>query len=311
MRLRNIGRNVLGDDAAAAAIMAPAESASGAVMAGEQEQRQSKGSWIRRLLEHPAYLVIAGAATIITIIGLPLSIYFFLAARQVPDLTYYVSPTRTAIVSNQSDQKLSVAYDGKQVHGDISSAQVTIWNAGTKPIRHSDFLTPITLTFPAHNPILDSKVLDVSRQLIDFKGGIENVGTGVLTLDWRILERNDGVKLQVIYVGEPDAKLVVDGAIIGQPVPSRRSMTPDERTNSPLIVSVVVGVGVAALSVMLLSFFRTILVGYLNPKRTRVRFEWAFFGIVSVITLGGVGWTLYMFWRLVSANYMNVPPFGF
>ncbi len=40
---------------------------------------------------------------------------------------------------------------------------------------------------------------------------------GIVLVDWRILERNDGASIQIIYAGSPQVKLAVDGVIEGQP----------------------------------------------------------------------------------------------
>jgi hypothetical protein len=114
----------------------------GAVVANTERTVAAEGtSPIVRLITNPVYGAITG---ICSIIGLPLSIFLYFAARDVPNLSYYESPSRTSIVAAEDTSKLKVQYDGQDIQGNLSAALVTIWNAGRKPILNSDFLTPLT-----------------------------------------------------------------------------------------------------------------------------------------------------------------------
>lgn len=271
------------------------------------EQSQNKPSWITRPFSNPVY---SGVASLIGVIGVLLSIYFFYAAREVPDLTYYVSPTRTAIVTGAQNQKLSVSYADHPVHGDISSAQITIWNAGKKPVTHSDFLTPPTLI--VNSPILDAKILNESRRLIGFEVSTGGAARGMLALDWRILEHNDGVRIQIIYAGEPNARIVLGGAIVGQHAPSTRSMTADETQDSAwrtalrgiALVLVVVAAGVPT--------FRAIVLRFRNRRESPFsRPHWIVASFFFTVMLSTVGGMLYLILELLYTSYLNSPPFGF
>lgn len=183
-----------------------------------QSSGENRKSPIERLITNPIYGAITG---ICSVIGIPLAIYLYLAARAVPELSYYVSPTRTAIVSAAEASGLTVQYEGQQIRGDLSSVLVTIWNAGGKPILHSDILSPIVLRLGGEHPILDAKEVNEVRALIGFKIDSAQKASGILRVDWNILEHNDGARIQVIYQGNAHVPVFVRGAIIGQQAPAR------------------------------------------------------------------------------------------
>lgn len=274
-------------------------------MAGDEEQPKKNPSWITRLFSDPVYSWVASFVG-----GAVLSACFFYASREVPDLTYYVSPTRTAILTGGQNQKLSVSYAEQPVHGDISSAQVTIWNAGRKAITRSDLLTVPTLA--ADNPILDEKVLDESRPLIGFTVDNSNAARGTLALGWRILEHNDGVKLQIIYAGEPGARIVLDGAIIGQHAPLKRSGPSGDLPHSTLAK---VGFLIGATAVVCLFGFnliRLIVTAYRNRNNASLsssdRVGFAIAGTLALCALGAV---FAIAWQAFYRDFLNIPPFGF
>ena len=168
---------------------------------------------MRRIFYHPSFNVVAG---IFGIVGTVLAIYFYYQSAKEPNLTYYISPTRTAIVQKGNLENFSVTFLGNKIQGDLSSAQIQIWNQGRAAIHNENILKPITLRTPNGEPIYQISA-KTTRDVTGFMFlATSNALRGVLTMDWRIFEHNDGVKLQIIYGGSVNLPLIVDGTIEGQ-----------------------------------------------------------------------------------------------
>jgi hypothetical protein len=78
-----------------------------------------KGGFFRKIFHHPNFNVIAG---LFGILGTFLAIYFYCQSIQKPDLTYYVSSTRTPIVQKGNLENFSVTFLGTTITNDLSSA---------------------------------------------------------------------------------------------------------------------------------------------------------------------------------------------
>jgi hypothetical protein len=107
-------------------------------MKKETDSQQTKISFkesIKAIVWHPVFGIIVGAV---------IAAYFYAASIREPNLTYYISPTRAAFVQKGNLNNFSVNYQGVAVTGDLSSAEIQIWNQGKAPIHKSDILKRIT-----------------------------------------------------------------------------------------------------------------------------------------------------------------------
>ena len=172
----------------------------------------NKTGIVKRIFHHPNFNAVAG---IFGIVGTILAVYFYRQSIKEPNLTYYISPTRTPIVQKGSLDNFSVTFLGTQITGDLSSAQVQIWNQGKAPIRREDILKPISIRTSNGERIYQINVKP-SREVTGFNL-LTPTDQMSLRMDWKILEQNDGAQLQIIYGGGVNAPLIVDGVIVGQP----------------------------------------------------------------------------------------------
>jgi hypothetical protein len=172
-----------------------------------------KPSWIARINAHP-YFHMSG--WLVGLIGLIATIYFYFAALEKPELTYYVRPDRTALVAVGDTPDLLISYKGRTLSSSVSAAQITIWNAGKRPIRREDVLTPFVISMGENHPILTAKVVAVTSPVLDFRVDDSLSAKGLLKLDWRVLEHNDAAQIQVIYEGDTASPITVSGVSLGQ-----------------------------------------------------------------------------------------------
>lgn len=167
--------------------------------------------FFKKIFYHPILNVILGVG------GIALAVYFGLVSIKKPNLTYYISPTRTAIVQKGNLNNFSVTYQGTQVTGDLSSAEIQIWNQGKAPIHRADIEKTVALKTPNGEPIYTEIHSTTRTDVIGFELlDDSNKKTGVLPMDWKILEHRDGIKLQIIYGGSVNLPLTLDGVIEGQ-----------------------------------------------------------------------------------------------
>jgi hypothetical protein len=162
---------------------------------------------------HP---LVGSLGSISGIIGVALAIYFYVASKREPHLTYYVHPIRAPLVQTGKMSDFSVLFRGALLPGDVTAAQIAIWNAGSAPIKGEDILSPILIQTEDKAPILEVSVRKISRPVTGIGVDNETMKSGRVVVHWRILEQDDGCVLQVIYLGSPSVKLSLSGDIVGQ-----------------------------------------------------------------------------------------------
>ncbi|MBL7209826.1 MAG: hypothetical protein ISS52_06985 [Dehalococcoidia bacterium] len=158
---------------------------------------------------------------IITILAFIVSIagiFFFFASQEKRELVYAVSPTPTVIVSSQHCRDLIVSYRDKELGCvDITAVQVAIWNKGRQSIRAENILSPTYIRTTPPVDILETSLINVSREVVEFSllHSLDSWKVGHVPVEWRILEKNDGAMIQLIYLGGTEIEFDVVGDIEG------------------------------------------------------------------------------------------------
>jgi hypothetical protein len=155
-------------------------------------------------------------ATIITIISLPLSIYFFVRSDRYPELCVYMSPAKAVVVDKTAISRFKVLLGGSEIKSDVTAAQVALWNQGKEPITRSNILQPIELRTSPSVPILEVSIRKTSRDIIHVDLDRSQMENGVVTVSWNILEQGDGGVLQFVYAGGASVNIEATGVVVGQ-----------------------------------------------------------------------------------------------
>jgi hypothetical protein len=183
-------------------------------------QPRTDANSTKQLLDHPIVKVLE---FILACLGVVLAVVFYYQSRFRKEPYFYVDPTRSILVNRELaiGQKLSVTFESRAAqHGDITAMQCYFWNAGRASIHSVDTLQPVKLALEAGNEILDVSVVRQSRpEIMQFRVVADKNSDGsfsnTATVSFNILEQNDGVSLQILYAGNPQAALSFAGAIEG------------------------------------------------------------------------------------------------
>ncbi len=160
---------------------------------------------------------------IVGIIGVAFGIWSHFASIKEPAITYVVNSTRTTLVQGGGPSGLTVQFNGEQLAGPVTSVTVGIWNAGRAAVKTSNILDALTLTIPPKNRILSATVLKQSRAIVRFRilpktgeYAPDMATANTLQFSFNVFEHNDSAVMQIIYEGDPEAKVVLSGAFDGQ-----------------------------------------------------------------------------------------------
>ena len=104
------------------------------------QEKSTKG--LLGFFSHPIVGILGSVASVV---GLVLAVYFYFLSTRARDLTYHIHPVRTPIVQSTLASDIAVTFKGSPIKGDLTAAQVAVWNRGKEPIRAEDILKPIFL----------------------------------------------------------------------------------------------------------------------------------------------------------------------
>ncbi len=131
-------------------------------------------------------------------------------------MTYFVHPAKAAVVRADQTSRLSVQFDGQNVTGDITAAQVAFWNAGRRSIRGGDILKPLVVRTANKARILEARLQKSSRDVVGLVLGSSAQSSGEVEIRWNILEQNDGGILQIVYSGGDELAIEAHAVLEGQ-----------------------------------------------------------------------------------------------
>ena len=166
-------------------------------------------------------MILGIVASITTLAGPFLTIYFYQLSLEFPDVRFAQNPVGTVVLDREKTPELNVNFNGKGIDGaHITRTQVGIWNDGKRAIKADEILNDekrIEITSRENAPMLDAAVAAVSRPEIGCSLDDVSIDSGRLFVSWKILEQNDWCLIQLTHTGNTDTKFDPRGAIQGQP----------------------------------------------------------------------------------------------
>lgn len=157
------------------------------------------------------------AGSIASILGIGLSVYFFLASRERSELTYFVHPVKAAVVRTGQSSRLSVQFDAQALTCDVTATQIAFWNAGRRSIRVASILNPLVIRTGNKAKILEARLQKTSRDVVGLTLDSSRLSSGEVEIRWNILEQNDGGVLQIVYAGDERVEIQAQAVLEGQP----------------------------------------------------------------------------------------------
>jgi len=263
---------------------------------GTEQKKQNR--ILNFISAHPFGVLVAFFGALASIMALgPAYFPWWTAPKRA--LLYCISPTRTQIIQATKVSDIAVTYKGLPLTGNVTAAQIAVWNDGREPIRGEDILTPIVLLTSTNVSILEVSILKTNRAASAFRllTDSDNLAVGRLGMDWKILQKNDGALIQVLYAGTPDQPIELSGEIVGQDSP--------RRVKSGGISWLLITVS----SLVFLAMFLSVTVRIL---RMEFKGKSNFFNAFVPIALGnGFIWLSLWFFKLWLSSQAHHSPFGF
>lgn len=233
------------------------------------------------------------------------TLYFGLKPNKRRKLVYSINPVRTKVVTSGKASNLKVLYHDETFDNvDITAVQLAIWNAGDEGIESGDVLgdNPVTITTKPEARVLEAIIRNQPRKDVvkfEIPESKDSWTLGKVPINWKILEQNDAVSLQLIYKGEPDVNIKVEGNIRGRipikPVPaSSRSLKEHKKSLRENIIGV---------SISLIVFVLTLILLFVTKTHNDILGEIVSFLFVASLFIGSI-----LFLLLVQTLREKLPP---
>jgi hypothetical protein len=143
--------------------------------------------------------------------------YFLYVGIRERRPTFYVDPTRTTILdkANAANAPLMLLKaNGDTISSDVTSVFFYFFNQGEETIKKENIYSPLKIVVGDGAEILDYKILKVARSVSGIEIARDTVDN-FLTISLRALEENDGCVGQLIFEGQKDASIRMEGGIDG------------------------------------------------------------------------------------------------
>jgi hypothetical protein len=143
--------------------------------------------------------------------------YFLYLGNRERKPTFYLDPTRTTILdkANAANAPLQLLKsNGDTIHADVTSVYFYFFNQGTETIKRENVYEPLRIVLNDKAEILDYKLLKVSRPVSGIKLVRDTVGNS-LSINFKALEKDDGLVGQIIFEGNKNALINLEGGIDG------------------------------------------------------------------------------------------------
>ena len=143
--------------------------------------------------------------------------YFLYVGYKLREPTFFVDPVRTTILDkkNAEDAPLHlVTSKGDTIHSDVVSVYFYFFNQGEETIKSENVYSPLKIRVDTSCRILDFKMIKSARAVSGIQVAIDSTSK-FLNVNFRALEKDDGFVGQVIFAGDKDAQLTIEGGIEG------------------------------------------------------------------------------------------------
>jgi hypothetical protein len=152
---------------------------------------------------------------ILTILSILLSIIFYFNSKTRKEVSYLFDAQSSLIYdSNNSSPNIEIyEKDTVPIKGNVYIVSGIIWNSGDITIDKSDIRLPLKIEIEKCCRILDYKITN-QHDITIAKFNLMKIKDNSLLLGWNFFDPGYGFKFQLIYNGEKDPKLKLNGKIL-------------------------------------------------------------------------------------------------
>jgi hypothetical protein len=143
--------------------------------------------------------------------------YFLYIGNRDRKPTFYVDPVRTVILDKKNVGNaplLLLKSNGDTITSDVTSVYFYFFNQGKETIKQQNIYAPLKIVLSDRAKILDFKILKVARPVSGMQLKMDTV-ENFLNIDFKAMEKDDGMSGQLIFEGNKNATISVEGGIDG------------------------------------------------------------------------------------------------
>ncbi len=143
--------------------------------------------------------------------------YFLYIGNRERKPTFYLDPTRTTILDKENAANaplLLLKSNGDTILADVTSVYFYFFNQGEETIKQENIYSPLKIVLGDRAQILDYKILKVARPVSGMQLTRDTINNS-LGIDFKALEKDDGFVGQIIFEGNKNATISLEGGIDG------------------------------------------------------------------------------------------------
>lgn len=208
--------------------------------------------------------------TMLAVVSLAVGVWLFFLGQEKRDPYYVVSDPVQIFDSGSSLPSIKV--NDKQnnpIHDNIFLTEITLWNAGERPIEPSDIRIPITISLDKAKQIVDFVVVEQTQpEVLGFTARASSKHSNTLDVSFKHFDPNLGAKVKVVYTGSNDPGVVIRGSILGAKFNNGTSLARKYFSNT--IATFLAALMGAALAEIVKSIEKRVVSGDISAKRRRL-----------------------------------------
>lgn len=143
--------------------------------------------------------------------------YFLYVGDRERRPTFYVDPTRTTILDKENAANaplLLLKSNGDTISSDVTSVYFYFFNQGQQTIKEENIYVPLKIVLSDSAEILDFKILKIARAVSGIEVKRDTIGN-CLYIKLKALEKDDGLVGQIIFEGNKNASIALEGGVDG------------------------------------------------------------------------------------------------
>ncbi len=152
------------------------------------------------------------------ILGILATVLVYEFSKKEREIIYSVKKTPSLVFdSNSENQKIKLVIDDSiQINENIYLTTIVIWNNGNLEIKKTDIRQEINIKLSNKGKIIDYKIMSETNP------GISNFRLdtirSLLVLDWDYFDPKFGVEIQLLYSGNENSNVSVEGYIFNSKI---------------------------------------------------------------------------------------------